>query len=254
LKKQKALLEKSVKMKTVELNDLNASKDKFFSIIAHDLKNPFNTIIGFSGMLEEEISSGNLERSREYAGMIKSSAVQTFRLLENLLEWASSQTGKISYNLSDINLSELLNEDFNILNDMAIRKNIDLKISIPENLLIKADRNMIKTVLRNIISNAIKFTSKSGKVEVNAVISKKHVEISVSDNGIGMTKEIIAKLFRIDSKLSIRGTENERGTGLGLFLCKEFVEKNGGSISVESEPGNGSVFRIVLPVIADPLV
>jgi signal transduction histidine kinase len=249
LKKQKVLLERSVKIQTAELNELNASKDKFFSIIAHDLKNPFNTIIGFSEILDEEISSGNLVKGHEYALMIKSSAVQTFRLLENLLEWANSQTRKISYNPSDVDLGKLLNEDFNILNDMANRKNIDLKILIPENLLIKADKNMIKTVLRNMISNAIKFTPKSGKVEVTATISKKQVEISVSDNGIGMTTEIIAKLFRIDAKLSTRGTENEKGTGLGLFLCKEFVEKHGGRILVSSEPGSGSVFRIVLPVI-----
>jgi signal transduction histidine kinase/ligand-binding sensor domain-containing protein len=248
LERQKARLEKSVEMKTVELNELNASKDKFFSIIAHDLKNPFNTIIGFSEILSEEIGSGNQVKSIEYANLIKTSAVQTFRLLENLLEWANSQTKKISYNPSDINLHELFTEDFNILNDMANRKNIDLRILIPQNLTIRADRNMIKTVIRNLISNAIKFTDKGGKVEANAVISKKQVEISVSDNGIGMTKEIMAKLFRIDAKLSTRGTDNEKGTGLGLFLCKEFVEKHGGRISVESEPGNGSIFRIVLPV------
>ncbi len=247
LKKQKVLLEKSVAIKTAELYELNASKDKFFSIIAHDLKNPFNTIIGISDILIEEISSGDLVKGHEYAKMINSSAVQTFRLLENLLEWANSQTRKISYNPSDVNLSELLKEDFNILNDMAIRKSIELKIFIPENLLIKADRNMIKTVLRNLISNAIKFTSKSGKVEVNAVITKKLVEITVSDNGIGMTKEIIAKLFRIDANLSTCGTENEKGTGLGLFLCKEFVEKHGGKIWVESESGKGSTFKFILP-------
>jgi signal transduction histidine kinase/ligand-binding sensor domain-containing protein len=250
LKNQKIHLEKSVELKTAELNELNASKDKFFSIIAHDLKNPFNTIIGFSEILSEEIGSGNQVKSIEYANLIKSSAVQTFRLLENLLEWANSQTKKISYNPSDINLRELFTEDFNILNDMASRKNITLKILIPENLMIRADRNMIKTVVRNLISNAIKFTAKGGTVEANAVVSRKQVEISVSDNGIGMTKEIMAKLFRIDAKLSTRGTENEKGTGLGLFLCKEFVEKHGGRISVESEPGNGSVFRIVLPVIS----
>jgi signal transduction histidine kinase/streptogramin lyase len=254
LKKQKIYLERSVEMKTAELNELNASKDKFFSIIAHDLKNPFNTIIGFSEILSEEISSGNQVRSIEYANLIKTSAVQTFRLLENLLEWANSQTKKISYNPSDINLRELFTEDFNILNDMANRKNIDLKILIPESLMIRADRNMIKTVLRNLISNAIKFTAKGGKVEANAVISKKQVEITVSDNGIGMTKEIMGKLFRIDAKLSTRGTENEKGTGLGLFLCKEFVEKHGGRISVESEPGKGSIFRIILPVINGPAV
>jgi signal transduction histidine kinase len=254
LKKQKVHLEKSVEIKTAELNELNASKDKFFSIIAHDLKNPFNTIIGFSEILSEEIGSGNQVKSIEYANMIKTSAVQTFRLLENLLEWANSQTKKISFKPSDINLRELFTEDFNILNDMAYRKNIELKILIPEKLIIRADRDMIKTVIRNLVSNAIKFTAKGGKVEANAAISGKQVEISVSDTGIGMTKEVMVKLFRIDAKLSTRGTENERGTGLGLFLCKEFVEKHGGRISVESEPGRGSIFRIVLPVSTETAI
>jgi len=180
--------------------------------------------------------------------MIHSSAVQTFRLLENLLEWANSQTGKISFKPSQVNLNELLNDDFTALTDMAIRKNIELKRFIPDDLVIVADRNMIKTVLRNLISNAIKFTPKNGKVGVNALTNDKYIEIAVSDNGIGMTKEIISKLFRIDSNHLTRGTENEKGTGLGLFLCKEFVEKHGGKIWVESEPGKGSIFKLFLPL------
>jgi signal transduction histidine kinase len=178
--------------------------------------------------------------------------VQTFRLLENLLEWANSQTGKISYKPSPVNLNELLKEDFGTLNDMAIRKNIELKPFIPENLVVIADRNMIKTVLRNLISNAIKFTPKNGKVEVSALTNDKYAEIAVSDNGIGMTQEIRAKIFRIDANLLTRGTENEKGTGLGLFLCKEFVEKHGGKIWVESESGKGSIFKFSLPMVSDP--
>ena len=247
LKKQKVLLEKSVAVKTAELNELNASKDKFFSIIAHDLKNPFNTIIGFSEMLNEEIKSGDSTRIEKYSGMINTSAVQTLRLLENLLEWAKSQTGKILFNPIPINLSGLFNEEFSMLNDMATGKNIELKSSFPDDLTVLADKNMLKTILRNLISNAIKFTHKNGKVEVKAIIDNKQVEISVSDSGIGMTKETMAKLFRIDANLSTRGTENEKGTGLGLFLCKEFVEKHGGKIWVESESGKGSIFKFVLP-------
>jgi signal transduction histidine kinase/ligand-binding sensor domain-containing protein len=248
LQNQKVLLEKSVLSKTAELNELNASKDKFFSIIAHDLKSPFNTIIGFSDILIEEVTAGDIAKGNEYARRIHSSAVQTFRLLENLLEWANSQTGKISYNPSPVNLDELFKEDFGTLNDMAIRKNIELKPFIPEKLMVLADRNMIKTVFRNLISNAIKFTPKNGKVEVNALTNDKYAEIAVSDNGIGMSKEIIAKLFRIDANLLTPGTENEKGTGLGLFLCKEFVEKHGGKIWVESESGKGSVFKFLLPL------
>src|SRR4030043_121015 len=138
-------------------------------------------------------------------------------------------------------------KSFNILNDLATGKNIELKCFIPDNLQVNADKNMIKTILRNLISNAIKFTHKNGKVEVRAVFDSKLVEISVSDSGIGMTEETMAKLFRIDADLSTRGTENEKGTGLGLFLCKEFIEKHGGKIWVESEHGKGSIFKFMLP-------
>lgn len=248
LKNQKSLLEKTVAMKTAELNELNASKDKFFSIIAHDLKNPFNTIIGFSEMLRDEITTGELNKSGEYAGMIFDSATKTYRLLENLLEWANSQRGKISFNPVPLNLGEIFKEDLRILNEMAGRKNIELINHFTDDLTIIADKNMIKTILRNLISNAIKFTHINGKVELTTIIDNKQAEISVSDSGIGMTKETIAKLFRIDSNLSIRGTENEKGTGLGLILCKEFIEKHGGKIWVESETGKGSIFRFTLPM------
>jgi signal transduction histidine kinase/ligand-binding sensor domain-containing protein len=248
LKNQKILLEKSVAIKTNELYELNASKDKFFSIIAHDLKNPFNTIIGFSDMLNEEIRSGDPERIRQYAGAINNSAVQTLRLLENLLEWANSQTGKILFNPIQINLSELVKDEFCILNDIAAGKNIEIKCSLPDNLTITADKNMIKTILRNLISNAIKFTQSNGKIEVKVLINNKKVEISVTDSGIGMTKETLAKLFRIDSNLSTPGTEKEKGTGLGLLLCKEFIEKHCGKIEVESESGKGSIFKFFLPL------
>jgi signal transduction histidine kinase/ligand-binding sensor domain-containing protein len=247
LKNQKMHLERTVEVKTAELKELNASKDKFFSIIAHDLKNPFNTIIGFSKILNEEISPENCEKTREIAGMINSSALQTFRLLENLLEWANSQKGKISFNPKQFILWDLINEEFMTLKDMAEAKNIGLKVSCQQDLLIFADMNMIKTILRNLITNAIKFTQKNGQIEVNAAKDKNGVRIAVYDNGIGISAENMAKLFRIDGNLSSRGTENEKGTGLGLFLCKEFVTKHGGKIWAESEPGNGSVFLFIIP-------
>ncbi len=248
LKNQKIRLEKLVAIKTSELQELNVSKDKFFSIIAHDLKNPFQTIIGFSEMLKEEIKDGDNATGQNYAGLINTSAVQTMRLLENLLEWANSQRGKITFSPEPINLYELFNEEFIMMNEMAMGKNIELKNSFDDSLMITADKNMIKTILRNLISNAIKFTHKNGKVEVKAVVDDRQAEISVSDNGIGMTKETMAKLFRLDGNLSTRGTENEKGTGLGLFLCKEFIEKHGGKIWVESEPGKGSTFKFILPL------
>jgi signal transduction histidine kinase/ligand-binding sensor domain-containing protein len=252
LKNQKLLLEKSVAEKTSELKELNASKDKFFSIIAHDLKNPFSTIIGFSELLNEEINSEYPSKAKEYANTINTSAEQTYKLLENLLEWANSQRGKISFEPCMVNINELLSEELNVLSDMARTKNIDLKSFLPDNLIISADKNMIKTILRNLISNAIKFTHKGGKVEVKAKIDNGQVIISVTDSGVGMTKETIAKLFRLDANLSTRGTENEKGTGLGLFLCKEFTEKHDGKIVVESESGKGSLFKVVFPADIKP--
>jgi len=252
LNNQKMQLEKLVAIKTAELYDLNASKDKFFSIIAHDLKNPFHTILGFSEMLKEEIKTGNSANLENYAGIINNSAVQTFRLLENLLEWAKSQTGKILFNPGQVSLSELLNEEFVMLNDMAAEKNIELRRSFSENFTFIADKNMIKTVLRNLISNAIKFTNMNGTIEINALIWNRQAEISVSDNGIGMNKETLVKLFRIDANLSTKGTANEKGTGIGLFLCKDFIEKHGGKLWVESELGKGSVFRFLLPLDLPP--
>jgi signal transduction histidine kinase/ligand-binding sensor domain-containing protein len=276
LKNQKILLEKLVTAKTAELHEkndmlirqagelnesnllleerrqyieeLNASKDKFFSIIAHDLKNPFQSIIGFSEMQKEEIKIGDHRAIAQYAGLINTSAIQTYRLLENLLEWANSQRGNILFKPVQINLMETLNEEFSVLTDIANGKNIRLKSSFPHDLTIIADKDMIKTILRNLISNAIKFTHKNGLVEVKAIIKDGNMEISVSDSGIGMTDETMAKLFRIDANLSTRGTENEKGTGLGLFLCKEFVEKHGGKIWAESESGKGSTFKFFIPL------
>ena len=247
LKNQKLLLERTVEVKTAELKEMNASKDRFFSIIAHDLKNPFSSIIGFSKMLNEEAGSDNHIKTREIAGMINSSASQTLSLLENLLEWANSQRGKILFNPQKISLNELVNEEFMTLSDLARAKNIELKISFSENLSVFADKNMIKTILRNLISNAIKFTRRNGQVVVDAAPDKRSMRISVSDTGIGISKESMLKLFRIDGNLSGRGTENEKGTGLGLFLCKEFVDKHGGKIWAESEPGKGSTFTFLIP-------
>jgi len=248
LKNQKIRLEKLVAIKTTELTELNAAKDKFFSIIAHDLKNPFNTIIGFSEILNAEIDTGDLGKSKKYAEMINFSAVHTFKLLENLLAWANTQSGKLVFNPVRLNLREILNDEIIALNEVANGKNIQLVNCYSGDLMIIADENMIKTVVRNLISNAIKFTGRDGKVDVNATIYDKSIEISVSDTGIGIGKDAKSKLFRIDSNISTKGTENEKGTGLGLFLCKEFVEKHGGKIWVESEAGEGSVFKFILPL------
>jgi signal transduction histidine kinase len=248
LNEQKIILEKSVAIKTSELNELNASKDKFFSIIAHDLKNPFNTIIGFSDMMKESIRLNDPATFYEYTEMINTSAIQTLRLLDNLLEWANSQRGKLIFTPVQAVLKELVKDEFVMLDDMAIGKNIELRNNVNDLITVVADKNMLRTILRNLITNAVKFTHRDGKVEVDAIVYPGYVEVTVSDNGIGMPKVTMAKLFRIDANLSTRGTENEKGTGLGLFLCKEFVEKHGGKIWVVSEESKGSVFHFILPL------
>jgi signal transduction histidine kinase len=169
-------------------------------------------------------------------------------LLENLLAWANSQQKKIAYTPVPINLSELVKDEFIMADEMATRKNIEINSYINDTLTVLGDKNMIRTILRNLITNAVKFTHKNGKVEVNAITRNNQLEIAVSDNGIGMTNETASKLFKIDANLSTLGTENEKGTGLGLFLCKEFVEKHGGKIWVESQEGKGSTFKFLIPL------
>jgi two-component system, sensor histidine kinase and response regulator len=198
--------------------------------------------------MKESIRLQDYATFYEYTVMINTSAVQTLRLLENLLEWANAQHGKISFVPIPFNLSDLVKEEFALIDEMAVGKNILLDCFISDNLTIVADRNMIRTILRNLIINGVKYTNKNGQVKVNAISNNAHVEISVSDNGIGMSKETMEKLFRIDANISTRGTENEKGTGLGLFLCKEFIEKHGGKIWVESEIGKGSTFKLLLPL------
>lgn len=249
LKRQQIRLEMKVAEKTAELKELNASKDKFLSIIAHDLKSPFNTILGFSEMLNEEIKTENPARIREYARLINVSASQTFKLLENLLEWAKSQRGKIPFNREQLYAKDIIEEEFTVLHEIITGKNIELKNAIPPQLSVYADKNMLKTILRNLISNAVKFTHRNGKVEVNASVRENMVEIAVSDNGTGMSELTMDGLFKIDANVSTAGTENEKGTGLGLFLCKEFVEKHGGRIWADSRPGEGSVFIFTLPLV-----
>ena len=220
-----------------ELHSLNVSKDKFFSIIAHDLKNPFSTIIGFSEILKEDISSGHLDGIEESATMINTSAVQTFRLLENLLEWAKAQRGKLTFNPEPVDLKSLLIEEIKILSEMAKPKNISLESTIPENIKIVGDQNMIKTILRNLISNAIKFTHRNGKVEVLVIAENQHVNISVIDTGIGMTDDTIAKIFRIDSDLSTPGTDNEREQDLGYSYAKNLLKNMAGRYGSKAKKG-----------------
>ena len=244
---QKEEIETKINM----LVELNATKDKFFSIISHDLKSPFNSILGFSQLLETNIENNDQEERLEFIQIIRESAENTLKLLENLLEWAKSQTGKIKFNPEIISLEYLFSEAINLADSSAKNKNITISIAEGDNIQIYADSNMINTVLRNLLSNAIKFTPKNGKIVLKGILKDNEVWVTVWDNGIGIKSENIAKLFKISETVSSQGTENEIGTGLGLILCNEFIEKHNGKIWVESELGKGSEFKFMLPLSND---
>jgi len=230
-----------------KLNHLNNTKDKFFSIIAHDLRSPFNAIIGFSELLTEQIREKNYENIEEYAVIIQNSSERTMDLLKNLLDWARLQTGKIEFVAVDFLLNELVTETIELMNDAASQKSIQIKNTINQEITIHADRSMIGTILRNLISNAIKFSNPGGTITISTEINEKKMVFSVTDNGIGISKSDQLRMFRIEENFTVKGTLNEKGTGLGLILCKEFIEKYGGKIWVESEEGVGSTFSFTLP-------
>ena len=231
----------------IQLKELNATKDKLFSIIAHDLRSPFHSILGFSSLLIDEIKEINAEKPKEYLNIIISSTNNTLILLDNLLSWAKSQTGQINFKPEKITLTSVIYKMIEFANSNVMLKNISLNHDPSGEIEVYTDQNMLETVLRNLISNAIKFTNRGGNINVFAISKQNQVEITVSDDGVGMNKETINKLFKIDENYISTDTANERGSGLGLVLCKELVEKLGGNIWVESEEGKGSDFKFTLP-------
>ncbi len=248
LKELNASLEEKVKLRTKELQDLNNTKDKFFSIIAHDLKNPFNTLLGFSDLLKNNYDAFNDEKRKEFVDIIHITSRSGYSLLENLLEWSRSQTGRISFSPDDINFSIIVEEIVSMSNSSALKKKITISNNLDPDLSnLFADENMLRTIMRNLLSNAIKFTPANGVVEINSKKDNGVTEISVKDSGIGMSDEDKEKLFRIDVYHTKKGTEDESGTGLGLILCKEFIEKHKGKIWVESEEGKGATFCFTIP-------
>ena len=239
---------KALKTSDAKLKESNDTKDKFFSIIAHDLRSPFNNILGFSELLIENLNKFETQETEKYLGIINSSANNTLILLDNLLNWAKSETGIISFNPKKIIFSNVILEITKLKKSMAKAKNISLNYSSSDEIEVYADENMLRTVLRNLVSNAIKFTKNGGNISVYAISKQDFVEITVSDNGVGMKKETQNKLFSLETNETTIGTANEKGSGLGLILCKEFVEKHGGKIWIESELGKGSDFKFTLPI------
>jgi PAS domain S-box-containing protein len=230
-----------------ELKELNSTKDKLFSIIAHDLRSPFNSIIGFSELLIEKVNDNTFTESEKYLNFINSSANNTLVLLDNLLVWAKSQTGLIHFIPHKLVFSDIIIEVLRLEKLMAKAKNISLNYFTADEIEVYADENMLKIILRNLISNAIKFTKPGGEIRVFAVLMEDWVEITISDNGIGMNEEKRKEIFKLSSDSSVVGTANEKGSGLGLLLCKDFIERHKGEIWVESKEGKGSEFKFTLP-------
>lgn len=231
-----------------ELKLLNISKDKFFSIISHDLRNPFNTLLGLTEYMVQSFREMSKEELFDSIHNLHLSAQKLYNLILNLLEWSRLQTGGLKVEKSEMRLSDILAEEILLYKDMSRLKNISLDYDIPDNIVIFADRYMIGTIIRNLVSNAIKFTPSGGTISINSKIENGFAIISVEDSGIGISNENLENLFRIDTKYNRDGTSDEKGTGLGLILCKEFAEKNGGIIKAESQLNKGSRFSFTVPV------
>jgi Signal transduction histidine kinase len=240
-------LELLVEQRTSKLVEIVSTNAKFLSIIAHDLRNPFSSILGILELLKMSLKELDKNEIEKYVEIIYNSANNTLTLLDNLLVWAVSQNKEKNFRPIKINLYELLREEIENLKTLASQKQITLRHSVKPDLNVTADIQMVKTILRNLINNAIKYTNVNGEIIIDANEVNQYIEIAIKDNGIGISAEDQRKLFKIDAFHSTPGTHDERGTGLGLLLCKEFVELHGGNIRIESEAGKGSIFAFTLP-------
>lgn len=232
-----------------ELKELNASKDMFFSIIAHDLKNSFNGLLGFSEFLKDNISSLDEEQIEDLAKDIHHSGQYIYNLLNNLLQWSRLEKGMLKCCPEKVNIFDLINSLMPLLSATAKEKSINISLNGDNSVYGFVDRNMLSSIVQNLVSNSIKFTPKNGDIKINITRNSQNVQIDIMDTGVGMTTSQMEKLFKIESCYSQRGTEGETGTGLGLLLCREFVEKNQGKIWVTSEVGKGSNFSFTIPLI-----
>jgi len=241
-----------LQQKNEELQKLNIEKDKFFTIIAHDLRSPFNAFLGFTRMMEEELPTLTLEEIQNIAATMRKSASMLFHLLENLLEWSRMQRGLNSFKPELFLLQDQISSSVELIRDSAEKKNILIEYNIPEDLTVTADAQMFESIIRNLVFNAIKFTPNGGKVTIGAsIIPDNSAQISIKDTGIGMSQQILDKLFHLDECTNRKGTDDEPSTGLGLILCKDFIEKHGGKIWAESEEGKGSTFNFSIPYRAE---
>lgn len=239
--------EQNLKESETRFKELNTIKDKLFSIIGHDLKGPLNNILGFSELIDQNFNNFSEQEIQQYIKYIYKSAVTVTDLLENLLTWSRSQRNILNISPQNIALYFTVEKCFVQLIQNAFQKEIELKNEVPPETLVLADEEMLSTVIRNLTSNAIKFTKRNGRISVNAQSTPEEVIIQIKDTGVGIEARKMAHLFRPDENHTTPGTEGEKGTGLGLIICKDFMERNNGKIWVESEPGNGTTFFLSLP-------
>ena len=251
ISEKNAILEKQkseIEVQKQKLEEINATKNKFFRIIAHDLRNPISTLVNSTAFLLTDIETLSFEKTKKFMGELNRLALSTYGLLENLLDWSSNEMGDIQNKPKMVSLVLIVNQNIELVQNRISEKNITLSVEVPNNIELFVDENMLNTVLRNLISNAVKFTKPGGNISISALISDGRYIIQVKDDGIGIPEQNITKLFSIDKSIVTPGTQNEKGAGLGLILCKEFVEKMGGTISVHSKQGFGTTFSIEFPV------
>lgn len=245
---ERKMLEDEKRETLFKLKELNQTKDNFFSIISHDLRSPFDSILGFTEILKNEYEKLTAEEIKLYLDSLYDSSRHIYNLLNNLLQYSRFALGKMEFNPKSLELNKVINTNIEMLRGTALKKEITLVNFQNDEILIFADEDMVNSILLNLLTNAIKFSKRGGEVRVTVRVNGDFGVISIQDYGIGISEENIEKLFKLDTKKSEPGTENESGTGLGLLIVKQFVEKNGGTISVQSQISSGSIFTFTLPL------
>jgi len=230
-----------------KLEEVNASQNMFFSILSHDLRNPFNGILGFLNILKNDFDTLSTEERKQYIDYVNISANQVFRLIERLLELARLKDGRYQFKFENVNINEITEQVLQLQRTNTLNKKVTLENNISKDVFIYADKVSVDTILRNLTDNAIKFTPAGGKVSLESESKDEKVVIYVKDNGVGMDSEDMKNIFRLDKRITSKGTNDEKGTGLGLYVCKEMIEKMNGSIKVESVIGKGSTFVVTFP-------
>lgn len=237
-----------IKETETKLKELNATKDKLFSIIAHDLRSPFNSILGFTELAINNVKSKEYENLEKHLGFVEKSARRSYNLLNNLLQWSRLQTGSIHYNPVKLELNSLLSDVTHLLEANIKEKRLNIDYNMPESFELVADRQMLETIIRNLVSNAIKYSHTDGRIKISALREEKNNKIQIKDYGIGINKKNAQKIFHTNGELIQKGTNGENGTGLGLVLCKDFIDKHCGEIWVESERNKGASFTFTIPI------